>query len=170
MLLNEGGSGFKSKDGYRYQLQSSVELGNTIGLDMGPDRFFVNVRLTKVFWLFRQCYPVKVAAQKSLTILAQFLVDEVQHIYRSQGVDVADKHLEIIIRSMSSRVEVDQPGYSPFSPGELLEIHSMDRFLKYEDFTYVPIILGMTKVGLTTQGFLSSTSFQQSKQPYWCNL
>ena len=38
--------GFKSKDGYRYQLQSSVELGNTIGLDMGPDRFFVNVRLT----------------------------------------------------------------------------------------------------------------------------
>ena len=129
-----------------------------------PIRNHVNVRLTKVFWLFRQCYPVKVAAQKSLTILAQFLVDEVQHIYRSQGVDVADKHLEIIIRSMSSRVEVDQPGYSPFSPGELLEIHSMDRFLKYEDFTYVPIILGMTKVGLTTQGFLSSTSFQQSKQ------
>ena len=129
-----------------------------------PIRNHVNVRLTKVFWLFRQCYPVKVAAQKSLTILAQFLVDEVQHIYRSQGVDVADKHLEIIIRSMSSRVEVDQPGCSPFSPGELLEIHSMDRFLKYEDFTYVPIILGMTKVGLTTQGFLSSTSFQQSKQ------
>jgi DNA-directed RNA polymerase subunit beta' len=129
-----------------------------------PIRNHVNVRLTKVFWLFRQCYPVKVAAQKSLTILAQFLVDEVQHIYRSQGVDVADKHLEIIVRSMSSRVEVDQSGYSPFSPGELLEIHSMDRFLKYEDFTYVPIILGMTKVGLTTQGFLSSTSFQQSKQ------
>ncbi len=97
-----------------------------------------------------------------------YLVDEVQKVYRSQGVSINDKHIEIIARQMLKKVRVDSPGDSEMLPGELI-----DRF-QYEEVnarvlaeggepaTAQPVLLGVTKASLTTQSFLAAASFQET--------
>jgi len=98
----------------------------------------------------------------------QYLVDEIQKVYRSQGVNINDKHVETIIRQMLRKVRVDSPGDTELLPGELV-----DRFL-YEDInakvlaqggepaTAQPVLLGITKASLNTDSFLSAASFQET--------
>ncbi len=97
-----------------------------------------------------------------------YLVEEVQKVYRSQGVNINDKHIEVIIRQMLRKVRVDTPGDTGFLPGELV-----DRF-RYEEAnakvlaeggepaTAVPILLGVTKASLSTESFLAAASFQET--------
>ncbi|HUS82087.1 MAG TPA: DNA-directed RNA polymerase subunit beta' [Dehalococcoidia bacterium] len=98
----------------------------------------------------------------------RYLVEEVQKVYRSQGVNINDKHIEVIIRQMLRKVRVDTPGDTGFLPGELV-----DRF-RYEEAnakvlaeggepaTAVPILLGVTKASLSTESFLAAASFQET--------
>ena len=98
----------------------------------------------------------------------QYLVSEVQHVYRSQGVTINDKHIEVIIRQMLRKVRIDSPGDTELLPGELV-----DRFV-YEDInakvlaeggepaTAQPMLLGITKASLNTDSFLSAASFQET--------
>ena len=97
-----------------------------------------------------------------------YLVEEVQKVYRSQGVNINDKHIEVIIRQMLRKVSVDTPGDTGFLPGELV-----DRF-RYEEenakvlaeggepATAIPILLGVTKASLSTDSFLAAASFQET--------
>jgi DNA-directed RNA polymerase subunit beta' len=97
-----------------------------------------------------------------------YLVEEVQKVYRSQGVNINDKHIEVIIRQMLRKVRVDTPGDTEFLPGELV-----DRF-RYEEengkvlaeggepATAVPVLLGVTKASLSTDSFLAAASFQET--------
>ena len=97
-----------------------------------------------------------------------YLVDEVQKVYRSQGVSINDKHIETITRQMLRKVRVDSPGDTEMLPGELV-----DRF-QYEEInarvlaeggepaTAQPVLLGVTKASLTTQSFLAAASFQET--------
>ena len=97
-----------------------------------------------------------------------YLVDEVQQVYRTQGVNINDKHIETIIRQMLRKVRVDTPGDTELLPGELV-----DRFV-YEDVnakvlaeggepaTAQPVLLGITKASLNTDSFLSAASFQET--------
>ncbi|MDP2728597.1 MAG: hypothetical protein Q8P59_13785 [Dehalococcoidia bacterium] len=97
-----------------------------------------------------------------------YLVGEVQKVYRSQGVSINDKHIEIIVRQMLRKVRVDSPGDTELLPGELV-----DRF-QYEEInasvlaeggepaTAQPVLLGVTKSSLTTQSFLAAASFQET--------
>ncbi len=97
-----------------------------------------------------------------------YLVEEVQKVYRSQGVTINDKHIEVIVRQMLRRVRVDSPGDSSLLPGELV-----DRF-RYETenarvlaeggepATAQPVLLGVTKASLNTDSFLAAASFQET--------
>lgn len=98
----------------------------------------------------------------------RYLVDEVQSVYRSQGVDIADKHIEVIVRQMTRKVRVDDPGDTILLPGELLERYFMDqesekaRQQGLREATYTAVLLGITKASLNTESFISAASFQET--------
>jgi len=93
------------------------------------------------------------------------LVDQIQKVYRSQGVQISNKHIEIIVRQMTSKVITLEDGMTNgFLPGELIEftrIKRMNRALE-EIIPYKPVLLGITKASLNTQSFISEASFQET--------
>jgi DNA-directed RNA polymerase subunit beta' len=112
--------------------------------------------------------PEEVLRIQGRESVQRYLVDEVQEVYRSQGVNINDKHIEIIVRQMLRRLRVDAPGDTGLLPGELV-----DRF-EYEDrnrqvlaeggepATAQPVLLGVTKASLNTDSFLAAASFQET--------
>ena len=100
--------------------------------------------------------------------LARYIVDEVQDVYRLQGVKINDKHIEVIVRQMLRRVQVVQPGDTGFIVGEQVE---RSEILDENDkahatgklpATYDNILLGITKASLSTDSFISAASFQET--------
>lgn len=93
------------------------------------------------------------------------LVDQIQKVYRSQGVQLSDKHIEIIVRQMTSKVFTLEDGMiTGFLPGELIEFaraKRMNRILE-NVIIYKPVLLGITKASLNTQSFISEASFQET--------
>ncbi len=100
--------------------------------------------------------------------LAKYLVDEVQEVYRLQGVKINDKHIETIVRQMLRKVKVKEAGDSPFLPGEQVEKMAFEeenqRVMKTGGVpaTVEPLLLGITKASLTTDSFISAASFQET--------
>jgi len=100
--------------------------------------------------------------------LCNYIVDEVQDVYRLQGVKINDKHIEVIIRQMLRKVSVVDAGSSHFLPGEQVErarVLEDNERIATEDgtaATYVPVLLGITKASLTTESFISAASFQET--------
>jgi DNA-directed RNA polymerase subunit beta' len=99
-----------------------------------------------------------------------YLVGEVQKVYRSQGVDIHDKHIELIVRQMLKKVRVENPGDTDLLPGQLADRVVVEKENarvkkekgKKEEATYEPLILGITKASLATESFLSAASFQET--------
>jgi DNA-directed RNA polymerase subunit beta' len=95
-------------------------------------------------------------------------VREVQKVYKSQGVDINDKHIEIIVRQMMKKVRIDQKGDTNYLPGqfvdrnEMLEVNAGLKKGKKEQAQTEEIILGITKASLATDSFLSAASFQET--------
>ena len=102
--------------------------------------------------------------------LARYVTDEVQDVYRLQGVKINDKHIEVIVRQMLRRVQVDDAGDTRFIPGEQVErsdlLDENDKVLaEGEDkrpATYEHMLLGITKASLSTDSFISAASFQET--------
>jgi DNA-directed RNA polymerase subunit beta' len=98
----------------------------------------------------------------------QYLLDEVQRVYRSQGVNINDKHIEVIVRQMLKKVRVDAPGDTDMLPGELVErITYEDANAKVlaeggEPAMASPALLGVTRASLSTESFLAAASFQET--------
>ena len=98
----------------------------------------------------------------------QYLVDEVQRVYRSQGVEIADKHIEIIVRQMTKKVRVVDAGDTNLLPGELIEVQTFEKENKAaEEAGKAPatceyMLLGITKASLNTESFISAASFQET--------
>jgi DNA-directed RNA polymerase subunit beta' len=98
----------------------------------------------------------------------KYLLSEVQKVYRSQGQNINDKHFEVIIRKMMSKVQITRPGDTTFLPGDLvdfLELKRENEKLLGEDkrpARYLEILLGITKASLSTESFLSASSFQHT--------
>ena len=97
-----------------------------------------------------------------------YLVKEVQAVYQSQGVDINDKHIEVIVRQMMKKVRVDQKGDTTYLPGqfvdrnEILAVNADLKKAKKEQAEHEEIILGITKASLATDSFLSAASFQET--------
>ncbi|MBW4649448.1 MAG: DNA-directed RNA polymerase subunit beta' [Kastovskya adunca ATA6-11-RM4] len=97
-----------------------------------------------------------------------FLVNEVQSVYQSQGIDISDKHIEVIVRQMTSKVRVDDGGDTTMLPGELVELRQLETVNDAMAITggapaqYTPVLLGITKASLNTDSFISAASFQET--------
>ena len=100
--------------------------------------------------------------------LSRYIVDEVQDVYRLQGVKINDKHIEVIVRQMLRRVVVENPGESSYIAGEQVErseILNTNEQLQSEGkipATYTNVLLGITKASLSTDSFISAASFQET--------
>jgi DNA-directed RNA polymerase subunit beta' len=97
-----------------------------------------------------------------------YLVGEVQNVYKSQGVDIHDKHIELIVRQMLKKVRIENAGDTDLLPGQLVDKAVLERenarvkSEKKEEATFEPLILGITKASLATESFLSAASFQET--------
>ena len=112
--------------------------------------------------------PHDILSILGLEALASYLVDEVQNVYRLQGVTINDKHIEVITRQMLQKVEVLESGDSAYLEGEQLdkmEVEEINEKLleeKKEPVQYKPLLLGITKASLHTRSFISAASFQET--------
>ena len=112
--------------------------------------------------------PHDLLAIKGEKALARYLVDEVQEVYRLQGVKINDKHMEIIVRQMLRRVKVKDPGDTSFIADEQVERHRFqeenERIVSKGGKPAIgePMLLGITKASLSTQSFISAASFQET--------
>ncbi|WP_379548844.1 DNA-directed RNA polymerase subunit beta' [Qipengyuania sp. DSG2-2] len=99
--------------------------------------------------------------------LAEYLVDEIQEVYRLQGVKINDKHIEVIVRQMLQKVEITFGGDTTLLPGEQVDLEEMQEAnakltRSKKPATGVPILLGITKASLQTRSFISAASFQET--------
>jgi DNA-directed RNA polymerase subunit beta' len=112
--------------------------------------------------------PSELLELKGSTATELYLVGEVQKVYKSQGVDIHDKHIELIVRQMLKKVRVDNSGETDLLPGQLVDRvvvereNAKARAEGKEEATYEPLILGITKASLATESFLSAASFQET--------
>ncbi|HEX2239242.1 MAG TPA: DNA-directed RNA polymerase subunit beta' [Gammaproteobacteria bacterium] len=103
-----------------------------------------------------------------INALTEYLVGEIQEVYRLQGVKINDKHIEVIIRQMLRKVEVIEPGDTRFLRGEQVEsarlLQEKDRLEREgkQAATFEPVLLGITKASLVTESFISAASFQET--------
>ena len=112
--------------------------------------------------------PHDILTLKGIEELAIYIVDEVQDVYRLQGVKINDKHIEVIVRQMLRRVQVTDPGDTSFIPGEQVERSKLydenDRVIAEgkRPAQFDNVLLGITKASLSTDSFISAASFQET--------
>jgi DNA-directed RNA polymerase subunit beta' len=108
---------------------------------------------------------LKIKGEKEL---AKYLTDEVQEVYRLQGVKINDKHIEVIVRQMMRKVRVKDVGETDFLLGEHVDKNSFQRINQRieeegkEPAVAEPQLLGITKASLSTESFISAASFQET--------
>lgn len=113
--------------------------------------------------------PHDILVVSGIEAVRAYLVEEVQRVYRSQGVEIADKHIEVIVRQMTKKVRIDEAGDTTLLGGELVDekigaeanraIQGKEGKLPAE---YHPVLLGITKASLNTESFISAASFQET--------
>jgi len=112
--------------------------------------------------------PHDILRLKGVHALAGYIRDEIQEVYRLQGVKINDKHIEVIVRQMLRKVEITHPGDTVMLKGEqierarLLEINEEIELNEKTKAEYVPVLLGITKALLSTESFISAASFQET--------
>jgi DNA-directed RNA polymerase subunit beta' len=112
--------------------------------------------------------PHDILAIKGVEELANYLINEIQDVYRLQGVTINDKHIEVIVRQMLQKVEVEDPGETEFLKGEQIDkIEFNEKNQAYEKSgkrpaVAKPVLLGITKASLQTRSFISAASFQET--------
>ena len=118
--------------------------------------------------------PHDVLAVLGIEAVQDYIIQEVQRTYRLQGVDINDKHIEVIIRQMLKKVRIDDPGSTEYLSGIMAdrsEVDSVNRDIarrisegetELRPVTYIPVLLGITKASLATDSFLSAASFQET--------
>jgi DNA-directed RNA polymerase subunit beta' len=112
--------------------------------------------------------PHDILAIKGVEELAAYLVNEIQEVYRLQGVNINDKHIEVIVRQMLQKVEIDESGETELLQGEqvdkieLDEINAKAEAEGKKPATGHPVLLGITKASLQTRSFISAASFQET--------
>jgi DNA-directed RNA polymerase subunit beta' len=112
--------------------------------------------------------PHDILAIKGVEELANYLINEIQDVYRLQGVTINDKHIEVIVRQMLQKVEIEDPGETDLLKGEQIDKLEFDeKNLAFEKAgkrvaTAKPVLLGITKASLQTRSFISAASFQET--------
>jgi len=148
------------EDEVLYTINGNMVLFVNVG-----DRIFKGQQLTEGYVDISELY--KIAGFESVY---RYILIEVQKVYTSKGADINDKHIEVIIRKLFSRVKILDPGDTDLLPGKIVEKFILKeenqrvRKLGLKEATAEPLILGITKVAMTTSSFLSAASFQTTAQ------
>lgn len=129
-------------------------------------------KLNQFFNYYRQHFNLKEAVRKSLEQIQQIIVEGIQQVYLSQGVVIADKHIEVVVRQMTSKVRITEGGKTGFLRGELIDlervenvnigIKTVNRGIDSQEAEYEPVVLGITKASLEAESFISAASFQET--------
>ena len=112
--------------------------------------------------------PHDILAVKGVEELAAYLVNEIQEVYRLQGVHINDKHIEVIVRQMLQKVDIIDAGDTEFLTGDQVDATEMEhaneqmRAEKKKEAVGAPVLLGITKASLQTRSFISAASFQET--------
>ncbi len=112
--------------------------------------------------------PHDILAIKGYTAVQDYLIQEVQRVYRLQGVDINDKHIEVIVRQMMHKVKVEDAGDTNLLTGSLVERYELERVNNAvraegkQEAEYSEVLMGITKAALATDSFLSAASFQET--------
>ena len=112
--------------------------------------------------------PKELIVVKDVATVQEYLLKEVQKVYRMQGVEIGDKHVEVMVRQMLRKVHIIEAGNTDLLPGSLVDIHQFAEAnnkmfeLGKVPATCRPVILGITKASLETESFLSAASFQET--------
>jgi len=112
--------------------------------------------------------PQHILSIQGRDAVRKYMVDEVQKVYKSQGVNINDKHVEVITRQMLRRVKVDHPGDTGLLPGDLVDRREFEEITNRvvaqggEPATAQPVLLGVTKASLNTESWLAAASFQET--------
>jgi DNA-directed RNA polymerase subunit beta' len=144
------------------QVQYAVSFRARLAVTDG-DRVEVGQQLTE-----GSVNPHEKLRVEGVQALQLFQVDEVQSVYRSQGVTIHDKHIEIIIRQMLRKVHIIEPGDTEFLPGELVDRKRFEETNAQvvesggEPASARPILMGITKASLATDSWLAAASFQET--------
>ena len=124
--------------------------------------------LETFFNYYREHESAYEACLRSFEACQKFLVNQVQAVYQSQGIDISDKHIEVIVRQMTAKVRIDDGGDTTMLPGELIELRQVEQVNEAMSITggataqYTPMLLGITKASLNTDSFISAASFQET--------
>ncbi len=120
------------------------------------------------------CYPADILAVQGIEAVQNYIINEVQKVYRLQGVDINDKHIEVIVRQMLRKIKVEDSGSSYLLPGSLVDKKEIDAInaelqQRIDDgefgvtlVTTVPVLQGITKASSSSESFLSAASFQET--------
>jgi len=147
------------------QVQYAVSLRARLAVSDG-DRVEVGQQLTE-----GSVNPHEKLRVEGVQALQLFLVDQVQEVYRSQGVTIHDKHIELIIRQMLRKVHIIEPGDTEFLPGELVDRKRFEETnagvvgasgTPESAASARPILMGITKASLATDSWLAAASFQET--------
>jgi DNA-directed RNA polymerase subunit beta' len=157
---------FTQRDKIRFSNGSYVKLIEP--LTDGPISPHEKLEILFNYYYYHEKLSINEACRQSFRELQLFLVNEVQRTYLSQGVQIADKHIEIIIKQMTSKVRVENSGDTILLPGELLNLYQVEIItksslaIKEQAPFYTPLLLGITKASLNSDSFISAASFQET--------
>jgi DNA-directed RNA polymerase subunit beta' len=112
--------------------------------------------------------PHDILKIKGINAVQEYLLNEIQEVYRLQGVQIDDKHIEVIVRQMLQKVRIEDPGDTNFLEGDMVDkaqVRDENDRVETEGgvpATYQPLLLGITKASLSTESFISAASFQET--------
>ncbi len=145
------------------KIEEFFEARNPFDSDFGSTN--LQIQLDMIYQKYKLQYKHKKAVRRSISQIQQIIIKGIQSIYTQQGVFIADKHLEIIIRQMTSKVRVVDSGSTGLLLGEIVDIKWIEHInnrLKANYIDYEPIVLGITRSCLETNSFISAASFQET--------
>lgn len=121
-------------------------------------------KLNIMFIRLSKKYNYCIATRKSIEKIQKHLIRKIQDVYGSQGVHISNKHMEIIVKQMTSKIIITNPGDSSFIIGDIIELNKIENINnKLENkIRYEPILMGITKLSLSNQSFISEASFQET--------
>ena len=163
---------------YELPLTSKVlmESGNFVDIGEPITEGIVDVHdLLSILFKYHSTFDgILLGTTRSLHKFQIILINSIQSIYQSQGVNISSKHIEIIVRQMTSKVVINESGDTPLLPGEVIRISLItqiylalkesDTRIKYKTPKYEPLLLSSTNASLSKDGFLSAAGFQETKR------
>ena len=146
------------------RIEEILEARKKVDSDFNP-----HLLLEKKFYFYLKLgLSLSNATRTSVQEIQLLLVKEVQFVYQSQGVDISDKHIEVIVKQMTSKVKIEQGGDTNHLPGEIVDLQKIEALnsmlltMNKNIALYHPILLGITKASLNTESFISAASFQET--------